>query len=291
MSRRNAFSDCHPVVNLLYFGSVLAFTMFTLHPLCLTISLLGALCCAACVKGRETRALCLSILPIVLLAALFNPLFNHEGMTLLLYLPSGNPLTLESIAFGLSAAAMLAAAVLWFSCCSAVITSDKFLYLFGRIAPALSLLLSMTLRFVPLFIGQLKTVTQARKGLYAGAAPSKGFARAKLAIASLSSVTTWALEHAVETADSMKSRGYGLPGRTAFSLYRLDRRDKALLAWLSFCGLYVLSGCLAGGMAWRYYPTMKGVSPTPLAASFFFVYLLLCLTPLFLELWERRLFS
>ncbi len=291
MSRRNAFSDCHPIVNLLYFVLVLAFTMFTLHPVCLAVSLCGALCCALCVRGRETKALCFSVLPVMLIAAFFNPLFNHEGATLLLYLPSGNPLTLESIAFGLSAAAMLAAAILWFSCCSAVITSDKFLYLFGRIAPALSLLLSMTLRFVPLFTRQLKTVTQARKGLYAGAEAPKGLRQAKLAVASLSSVTTWALEHAVETADSMRSRGYGLPGRTAFSLYRLDRRDRALLAWLSFCGVYVLSGCLAGGMAWRYYPTMKGVSPTPLAASFFFVYLLLCLTPLFLEWCERKLFS
>ncbi len=43
-----------------------------------------------------------------------NLAFNHEGATILAYLPSGNPLTLESIAYGFAAAAMLAAVVLWF---------------------------------------------------------------------------------------------------------------------------------------------------------------------------------
>jgi energy-coupling factor transport system permease protein len=46
---------------------------------------------------------------------------------------------------------MLAAVISWFSCYNAVMTSDKFVYLFGRVIPALSLILSMTLRFVPKF--------------------------------------------------------------------------------------------------------------------------------------------
>ena len=43
------------------------------------------------------------------MAALINPAFNHEGATLLTYLPSGNPLTLESILYGLAAGARLGA--------------------------------------------------------------------------------------------------------------------------------------------------------------------------------------
>ena len=30
-------------------------------------------------------------LPVLLLAALVNPAFNHAGVTILIYLPSGNP--------------------------------------------------------------------------------------------------------------------------------------------------------------------------------------------------------
>ena len=46
----------------------------------------------------------------------------------------------------------------------------------------------------------------------------------------LSVTVTWALENAVVTADSMKSRGYGLPGRTAFARQRFDGRDRRFAA-------------------------------------------------------------
>ena len=86
----------------------------------------------------------------------------------------------------------------------------------------------------------------------------------------------------------MKSRGYGLPGRTAFSIYRFDGRDKAALLWLGFCGAYLLSGWAAGGFYWRYYPTLRGTAATALSVSFQLVYLLLCLTPVILDRWEEK---
>ena len=92
----------------------------------------------------------------------------------------------------------------------------------------------------------------------------------------------------METADSMKGRGYGLPGRTAFSLYRLDSRDRDLLLWLAFCGLYVAAGWLSGGLAWRYYPTVQGVLTGAFPLSVQAVYLALCLTPVGLALGEAR---
>ena len=38
-----------------------------------------------------------------------------------------------------------------------------------------------------------------------------------------------ALQTAADTADSMKSRGYGLPGRTCFAAFRFRGRDAAAL--------------------------------------------------------------
>ena len=58
--------------------------------------------------------------------------------------------------------------------------------------------------------------------------------RTKNAMKVFSIMVTWSLESAIETADSMKSRGYGLPGRTAFSIYRFDDRDRAALLWLVY---------------------------------------------------------
>lgn len=286
MKNTDTFSGFHPLVNFLYFALVLGFSMCLMHPACLAISLVGSLAYNIYLNGRKAvKTAVFVMLPLLLLTALINPAFNHQGATILTYLPSGNPLTLESIIYGLAAASMLIAVILWFGCYSAVITSDKFVYLFGRLIPALSLVLSLTLRFVPKFKAQLAQVSAAQQCIGRDAASGSLFQRMKNATTILSIMITWALENGIETADSMKSRGYGLPGRTAFSIYRFAERDKNALCWLGFCGVYIVSGWLAGGMYWRYFPTMKGMTTNVWMFSFYLVYLALCLTPLLINLW------
>lgn len=285
----DAFSRYHPLVNFLFFALVLVYAMVLMHPVCLSISLLGAVCFAAQLRGRHSVLSSIKLmLPVLLLAAVVNPAFNHAGITILTYLPSGNPLTLESILYGLAAGAMLCAVLMWFVCYNAVMTSDKFIYLFGRIIPALSLVLSMTLRFVPRFRQQLETVRQAQFCIGRDFDTGSVWQRAKKAITMFSIMVTWALENAIETADSMKSRGYGLKGRTAFSLYRMEERDRLVLLWLCFCGLYLLCGCLSGGLQWQYFPSMQGCLLQPMTISFYLVYLALCLTPVILDRKEAQ---
>ena len=285
---RDSFSCYHPLVNLVFFAEVLGFAMFLLHPLCLAVSLLCGLAYALCLNGKKALGLCLKgILPMMVFTALLNPVFNHEGATILTWLPSGNPLTLESILYGFAAAAMLAAVVLWFSCFNAVITSDKFVYLFGRIIPALSLVLSMALRFVPRFLQQLKVVTRAQKCI--GKDPTRGglLHRARCAGGILSTMISWALENGIDTADSMKSRGYGLPGRSAFSIYRFDKRDKQTMTLLLALGASVLAGAALDGLTWRYFPTIRW-STTPVSVLTLCAYLLLCALPIILNRKEDR---
>lgn len=263
--------------------------MFFMHPACLVISLTGAVAYAVNINGRKAvRFSMIYMLPLLLLTAIINPVFNHEGATILAYLPSDNPVTLESIVYGLAAAAMLVTVIEWFSCYTAVMTSDKFVYLFGRIIPALSLVLSMTLRFVPRFKAQFQVVSEAQRCVGRDVSNGSVLQRLRNAITILSIMVTWALENAIETADSMKSRGYGLPGRTAFSIYRFDSRDRRVLLWIGFCGIYILIGALAGGLDWRYFPTIKGVGAEVFPVSVMLTYLALCLTPVTLNLWEDR---
>ena len=286
---RDTFSSYHPIINFLYFALVLVFTMFFMHPVSLMISMASALAYDIYLRGRKAVRFSLRVmLPMMLMAALVNPAFNHEGATILRYLPSGNPLTLESILYGIAAAVMLASVITWFSCYNAVMTSDKFVYLFGRVIPALSLVLSMTLRFVPKFKAQLHVVSEARRCVGRDASEGTLLRRIKNGITILSIMVTWSLENAIETADSMKSRGYGLPGRTAFSIYRFDGRDQALLIWLCFCGFYIAAGWLAGGLHWQYYPLVRGILGGAFPISFQLVYLALCLTPLILNGTEDR---
>lgn len=285
----DAFSSYHPAVNFLYFGLVLFFTMCFLHPACLLLSLAAALRYAVCLNGRRAvRRSLRYLLPAALLAALINPAFNHQGATILTYLPSGNPLTLESIAYGLAAAALLSAVVTWFSCYTAVMTSDKFVYLFGRVIPALSLILSMALRFVPRFQVQARAVSQAQRCVGRDVSDGSLLQRLRNGVTILSILLTWCLENALETADSMKSRGYGLPGRTAFSIYRLDDRDQAALWWLGALGGYILSMWGAGGFACRYFPTFRLAPRDGWSLSGLLAFGLLCLTPVIIDRREDR---
>ena len=284
---RDAFAHYHPVINMLYFALVMGCTMVLTHPVCLILSLSCALTYAIYLNGKKAvRFNVLYMLPFLIITALINPAFTHQGVTILTYLPSGNPLTLESILYGVSAAFLLICIIAWFSCFNAVITSDKFVYLFGRIIPALSLILSMSLRFVPRFTAQIKVISNAQRCVGRDASSGGIIKRARHGIKILSVLVTWALENAIDTADSMKSRGYGLPGRTAFSIYRFDKRDKRAMLYLLFCGAVIITGAAFGRLKFYYYPIMTGAEPTIWQIGLFAVYFALCAMPIILNVKE-----
>lgn len=286
---KDRFAQYHPLVNFLYFTLVLVFSMVLRHPLAQGVSLLCACIYAVQAEGQRAVLFCLKwCLPIFLLTALFNPAFSHEGVTILLYLPTGNPLTLESILYGVSAGVLLVTVMVWFMNSSRVITLDKFIYLFGWVIPALSLVLSMTLRFIPKFKSQLAAVVEAQRSIGRDISQGSLPRRMKLAVSVLSIMITWALENAMDTADSMKGRGYGLPGRTAFSIYRLDDRDKSALAFLLLCAFCLVMGTAASAFSFRYYPGIRAGARTPLALSFQLVYAALCAMPILLNAFEER---
>ncbi len=285
----NEFKKYHPIVNFIYFLFVIGFSCFFMHPVCLGISLVSGFTYSVMLKGRKAIKINLIyMLPMVLLMALINPAFNHEGVTIIEYMPSGNPITLESIIYGFCTAMMIVSIICHFSCYNEVMTSDKFIYLFGKIIPAMSLIISMTLRFVPKFATQLKVVTNAQRCMGSDVSNGSIIKRAKNGLNILSIMTTWSLENAIETAGSMKSRGYGIPGRTAFSIFTFDKRDKKTLVWILLLAIYTLVGNLMGGMYFRYFPSMKAADVSVLGISVFVAYLLLCICPIIIELWEVR---
>jgi len=285
----NEFKTYHPIVNITYFVFVIGFSCFFMHPVCLGISLVSGFIYSVMLKGRKAiKNNLIYMLPIILVTALVNPMFNHEGITVLEYLPDDNPLTMESILYGISAAVMLVSVICHFSCYNEVMTSDKFIYLFGRIIPAMSLIISMTLRFVPKFRAHLKVVTNAQRTMGRDVSNGSILKRAKHGLNILSIMTTWSLENAIDTADSMKSRGYGLPGRTAFSIFTFDKRDKKAFITILLLGIYTFAGSMMGGMYFRYFPSVKGVQPSVFSVSVFLAYLLLCIYPIILEIWEVR---
>ena len=99
-ARHSIFAGYHPIVNYLYFVYVILVPIFFLHPVFLAISFASALAYSIYL-GRKRAVkfgLCF-VLPLMVIAALFNPLFNHRGATILFYFYY-NPITLEAIIYG-----------------------------------------------------------------------------------------------------------------------------------------------------------------------------------------------
>lgn len=290
---KDTFSTYHPLLNMLYFVGTIGITVFVTHPVLLAISFISGISYSFLLKGVKHTLkfnLCFAI-PTMVIVALMNPMFNHYGVTILGYLPSGNPFTLESCVYGLIMALMLACTLIWFSCYTEVMTSDKFIYLFGKIIPALSLVLSMCLRFVPRFSRQMKVISDGQKCIGRSTNNGSLVKRVKHGITIFSILVTWALENAVETADSMKCRGYGEKGRTAFSIYRFDKRDSiCLLFMIASFGLTIF-GASRGYAFSQFNPiiVIKGIPLTPGSALVFGSYFIFCLMPVALELFDRQM--
>ena len=285
---RDTFRDFHPFVNFLYFFFVICFSFCLTHPLAQAISLICAAVYCISTEGRKSIMFILKFcLPSILVTAFINPAFNHEGQTILIYFSNGNPLTLESILYGISSGVMLVTILLWFVSFNRVMTSDKFIYLFGKIIPALSLVLSMSLRFVPKFKAHMVSVSEAQRSIGRDVSCGSLISRTKTAITILSASVTWALENAIETADSMKSRGYGLKGRTAFSIYRFEERDVYAVIWFGFCGLFLLVGNMVSAFGFRYFPNIRYAAFDITTIPFYCVYLGICITPFIINVKEE----
>ena len=198
-----------------------------------------------------------------------------------IYLPNGNPVTREALCYGAAAAAMFAAVILWFQCCNAVMTADKYLYVFGSVLPGVSLLLSMALRFVPKFTAHMRAVAAAQASLGCGTREGSAWQRLRNGARVLSVTVSWAL--GITAADSMKSRGYGAGRRTYFGNYRFTRRDGLLSAVLVLALAGVCVGIGRGALYVRYYPSIHIGSAGALGAVCAACFALLCFLPLLLD--------
>ncbi|QSX04858.1 energy-coupling factor transporter transmembrane protein EcfT [Sedimentibacter sp. zth1] len=285
---KDAFSTYHPILNFGYFTFVILVSMFCMHPVFLTISFIGAFIYSIKLNGKKAvKFNLLCGIPILVISAIANPLFVHEGVTILTYFSSGNPLTLESIVYGISTSVMLVSVIMWFSCYNKIMTSDKFIYIFGKIIPGMSLILSMILRFVPKYKSQIKIISKSQKSIGRDVSNGNIIQRSRYGLKILSVMTTWALENGVETADSMKARGYGLKGRTNFSNFRFDSRDKKFTALALCLVVTFLIGIYSGCGKIRFYPSIVISSENLQSVLTYTSYALFCIIPVVIDIVEE----
>lgn len=250
---RDAFSQYHPLSNFLFFVGAIGFCVVFQHPAYLAVGIGGAAVYYLLLHGRVGLHRLIGMLPVFLVVSGLNPLFNHYGSRVL-FTVFGKPYTLEALYYGMALGAMFVGMLLWFGCYSAVLTSDKFVCLFGSLIPSLSLLLVMILRMIPNLTRRAGEIAAARKcigkGLGEGATNREKISGG---LKQLSALTDWALEGSILTADSMRSRGYGSAKRTSFQIYHLCWRDWVLMALMGVLAALVIG---LGGTQASYTPKL-----------------------------------
>lgn len=283
--RDTYFSRLHPAVCFAFLASAICMAVVIQHPAYLLASVFAALCLNITLSGRRALKGFARILPLWMVISAVNPILNTRGERVLLeYL--GRPYTLEALCYGMVLAGMFVAMLEWMAVYNAVMTEDRFSYLFAACAPSMALLLTTVLRMIPNLLRRARQILDARKCIGLG---GEGDARARLkgGINALSVLTAWALEGSVVTADSMNSRGYGAGRRSCYHNYRLRRGEICAALVMAALLIYALIALCRGGGAAAYTPVMAVAPVTGENLRGLAAYTLFLLTPAFLNLKEE----
>ena len=282
------FDSYHPTINLIYFTAAIGLTISFNHPAYVAISYAAAFAYSVKLSGKRAVIFNLCLVPFALIYSGWYSYYNHFGVTNLRQNFIGNEITLEALLYGLQIGFTV---IMFFSCVFAVFSSDKIVYLFGRVSPKLSLFLSIILRMVPRIKQYGRRINTAQKGI--GKSPSQGnlWRRFVNSIRLISILITWTLENFVESSDSMKCRGYSLKGRTSFSIYRFDNRDRSFVIAIFLLLIVTACGWALDQTSIHYNPQIIMTGITFMSYIFYAAYGILLLLPMILQIAGERKFE
>lgn len=223
-----------------------------------------------------------SILLLGSFIVLLNAFFVAEGTTHL-WTIWGNDIMLEPILFGIITTFMLMAILLLFASFNSTLNGQKFLYIFSSFFQRTAFITMLAMRFVPLLKTRLQEITDVQRIKGLSLTSGKLRERARSGMLFLQILLTWSLGEAVDTADAMSARGYGIGKRSQYKPYRFDIKDgiyaSILLCLFTFC----IVGLLLGHGRITIYPEYKALSFTVVDAIFFICFTLLSAFPLMIE--------
>ncbi len=273
----DTFRRRHPLVPLTLLLSVLLLVMFAQTPTLTVSAFLGAVLFLCVTKTKLSVKTVLCYLLLWVLVAVTNPLFSTGGATPIVFV-NGRPYTKEALLYGIHLGAMLIAVLLWFRCDRLLVPEENRFYLFGGIAPKLALLITTVLRFVPLLrrrAGEMRAA-QTAVGVYDD---PDWIHRTKSSMTTMSALTTWSLEHAIDAGAAMKARGYGLPGRTTYRTCRFRAMDGVCITVILALTAVTVVALATGRLDISYYPNILTAPADTLSRCGVTAYAVLCLLP------------
>ncbi|MBR6825039.1 MAG: hypothetical protein IKM59_00675 [Oscillospiraceae bacterium] len=286
-----SFASYHPGINLLWFTGALVMSLMFSQPIFLLLSLMGAFAYSVKRGGLRVLIFNLCLLPCVVLFSVYYGAFHHFGVTVLWRNTLGNVMTQEAFFCGLVLGLRISTTLMWMSCVFSVFTTDKLVYLLGRVSPRASLFLAILLRMCPRVKARYLKMKTARAGVGMGTGVGNPLHRIKHLIALLSMTLTWLLDSIGMISQSMTSRGGRLPGRRAYSLYSFTLRDRALVVGSCFLMTLCAMAWALGMTKLSFDPRIYMLPVTPLSFLFYGAYGLFCFLPLGLEIRDEVSFA
>ncbi|MDF2856432.1 MAG: cobalt transporter [Neobacillus sp.] len=279
----NRFERFHPLVSFLFYAGSLALIIFMLHPVFLIIGFLVIFAINyAHDRLKGIRSWLWLFLSMGLLITILNPLFNERGRYVLFEVGQ-HKVTLEAITYGgMNALSMLGIIALFVSY-NVIMKPNKLLFLFSKFLPQFAILLMLTMRFIPLMKRRLKEISVIQKSKGITVSTGKWMTRVQTAMLYIQTLLTYSLEEAIQTADSMKARGYGQGPRSTYDFFRFRRMDVFAIVYLLIIFAGTLFGRFSGYGYLTIYPMMESWQLSLLDARTLIFYLLFLSFPLFVE--------
>ena len=133
------FCDHNPATVLLYYLIVVTVSMFSMNPVLHLMSFAGGILQFSFQHTQNKLKTNMFFVMIGLILAFIAPVFSHNGATVM-FVVNDNPITREAFIFGINAAVMVVGVLYLFRVFSINMTSDRLLYLFGRLSPKTALI-------------------------------------------------------------------------------------------------------------------------------------------------------
>lgn len=295
MKRKRIWFRLHSFTQWIYFIFALLIGMLLFHPLLIPVGilLLTGIHWFSFGQFRLSRWIRSTIF-IILLFTIINPLFNHRGNHILFTL--GQPITLEAVLYGCTFGLSMVMILLVFRLYQDLFSSAQFLTLFHRFSPQWSILLMLSLRFVPLFqrrLSEIKTSQEFRWALSSYTWKQKIIRSQEQLLTLLS----WSMEDALQTVDSMKARNYGTQKRTSYQGSSIRKKDIWLCGWMTLLFMIHLVLWFLGYGRLDIYPLLESVSLSLGDSWVIFIDVLLLATPIWYEggeqirwhIWKSRM--
>lgn len=286
-SREPAFASIHPAVSFSFFALVVLFTFCFSSPIYLLLSFTFACITYFACEGPNALKLLSGMLLLSVFLAFVSPFFNPSGETVL-FTYFDRPYTLQAIVYGASIAIMFSAVIIWFAASNKVLTQDSITYLFGKMAPSVALVVVMTGRMISRFRRRLTEIFAATRCLCTHRRQSENvFSRIRESASALPAFTLWAFDCGIVTSDSMRSRGFALPKKTTFSIFRFDSRDAVLLLGIAMCAAILVFAMVTGMGSATYLPSVELYPVDNMQLIAYLVYAVFLSIPLLFEIWDR----